>query len=152
MQTMLQGSSKEHRVQEVFVGEKMSVSNVVANVFSTIYNNEMRRKNSCIIIPVSKLALKILSVMQSYEFIEDYQYINDGRGGKVIVKLSAKINDCNAITPRISVKKDGYEEYDRRYLPSYSRGILIVSTPLGVMSHHEAQNKGVGGVLLGYVY
>jgi len=128
------------------------LTNIIANTFSTIYNNEMRRKHSCIIAPVSKLALQVLNVMKAYNFIQDYQYINDGRGGKVIVKLSAKINRCNAISPRISVSKDGYDEYDRQYLPSYTRGILIVSTPLGVMSHHEAQSKGVGGVLLGYVY
>lgn len=130
----------------------MPAKNIIANTFSTIYNNEMRRKHSCIIAPVSKLALQVLNVMKAYNFIQDYQYINDGRGGKVIVKLSAKINRCNAISPRISVSKDGYDEYERQYLPSYTRGILIVSTPLGVMSHHEAQSKGVGGVLLGYVY
>jgi ribosomal protein S8 len=27
-----------------------------------------------------------------------------------------------------------------------------VSTPEGVMSHKEAQERGLGGVLIGYVY
>ncbi len=130
----------------------MPATNIVANLFSTIYNNEMRRKQSCIIAPVSNLALHILEVMKKHNFIQDYRYVNDGKGGKVIVKLSARINGCNAISPRLSVRKDGYDEYDRQYLPSYTRGILIVSTPLGVMSHHEARSKDVGGVLLGYVY
>ncbi|RLE82719.1 MAG: 30S ribosomal protein S8, partial [Thermoprotei archaeon] len=31
-------------------------------------------------------------------------------------------------------------------------GILIVSTPQGVMSHKDAKNRGLGGVLLAYVY
>jgi len=31
-------------------------------------------------------------------------------------------------------------------------GILIVSTSKGIMTHHEAQEMGVGGVLVGYVY
>jgi small subunit ribosomal protein S8 len=31
-------------------------------------------------------------------------------------------------------------------------GILLVSTSNGMMSHHEAQNQGIGGVLVGYVY
>ena len=33
-----------------------------------------------------------------------------------------------------------------------SIGILIVSTPQGLMSHIEAQEKKVGGRLIGYVY
>ncbi len=130
----------------------MPATNIIANLFSTIYNNEMRRKQLCITAPVSNLALHILEVMKKHNFIQDYQYVNDGKGGKVVVKLSARINKCNAISPRLSISKDGYDEYDRQYLPSYTRGILIVSTPLGVMSHHEARSKGVGGVLLGYVY
>jgi len=31
-------------------------------------------------------------------------------------------------------------------------GILIVSTPEGVMSHIEAKKRGIGGKLLAYVY
>ncbi|HEY6405720.1 MAG TPA: 30S ribosomal protein S8 [Nitrososphaeraceae archaeon] len=31
-------------------------------------------------------------------------------------------------------------------------GILVVSTCEGIMSHHEAQDKGLGGVLIGYVF
>jgi hypothetical protein len=29
---------------------------------------------------------------------------------------------------------------------------LLVTTNQGVMSHHEAVNKGLGGFLIGYVY
>jgi small subunit ribosomal protein S8 len=31
-------------------------------------------------------------------------------------------------------------------------GILIVSTSKGIMSHHDAENEGLGGALIGYVY
>jgi len=37
-------------------------------------------------------------------------------------------------------------------LPSYTRGMLLVTTNQGVMSHHDAVNKGIGGFLIGYVY
>ena len=64
----------------------------------------------------------------------------------------AKITKCGAISPRFKVKKDGYLECEKQYLPSYNRGMLIVTTNQGVMSHHEAANKGLGGFLIGYVY
>ena len=39
-----------------------------------------------------------------------------------------------------------------RYLPAVGVGTLIVSTPQGVMSHSEAQEKKLGGRLIGFVY
>ncbi len=130
----------------------MPAQNILANLFTTVYNNEMRRKRECVIAPASKLAYEVLNVMKKHNFIEDFEYIEDGRGGKFKVTLNAQVNKCSIITPRFSVKKDGYVDWERNYLPSYTRGILIVSTSKGVMSHHEAQEEGLGGVLIGYVY
>ena len=44
------------------------------------------------------------------------------------------------------------QSWEHQYLPSYSRGMLLVTTNQGVMSHHEAITKGLGGFLIGYVY
>ena len=56
------------------------------------------------------------------------------------------------ISPRFKVKKDEYNQWEQKFLPSYDRGMLIVTTNQGVMSHHEAANKAIGGFLIGYVY
>jgi len=40
----------------------------------------------------------------------------------------------------------------KRFLPARDMGILVVSTSEGVMSHHEAAEKNLGGRLLAYVY
>jgi small subunit ribosomal protein S8 len=50
------------------------------------------------------------------------------------------------------VGKTDYEDYEGRYLPARGFGVLVVTTPMGVMSHAEAKGKGVGGRLLAYVY
>ncbi len=130
----------------------MPALSVVANLFSTIYNNEARRKRECIVVPASSFAREILEVMKKHGYVGDYEFVDDGRGGKFRVNLLAKITKCAVITPRFSVKKDGYTGWERQYLPSFTRGILLVSTPEGVMSHHDAQKKGLGGMLVGYVY
>jgi small subunit ribosomal protein S8 len=130
----------------------MPAQNVLSNLLVTVYNNEMRKKRECIVAPASNFAKEVLRVMKDHRYIEGYEYIEDGRGGKFKIQLFAKINKCGVITPRFSVNKDQYNSWERQYLPSYNRGILIVSTPNGVMSHHEAQQKGLGGVLVGYVY
>ncbi|MEE8133350.1 MAG: 30S ribosomal protein S8 [Nitrososphaerales archaeon] len=130
----------------------MPALNVISNLLVTVYNNEMRKKKECIVAPTSNFAGEVLKVMKNHGYIENYEHIDDGRGGKFKISLFAKINKCAVIMPRFSVKEDQFTIWERQYLPSYNRGILIVSTPEGVMSHHHAQQKGLGGVLVGYVY
>jgi small subunit ribosomal protein S8 len=117
-----------------------------------VYNNETRRKKECIVIPASRFASDVLRTMQKYRYIGEFEQIDDARAGKFRIQLLAKINKCGVITPRFSVKKDEYLDWERQYLPAYSMGILVVSTSAGIMSHHEAQKEGLGGVLIGYVY
>jgi len=130
----------------------MPSTNILANLFTTLYNTEDRRKDSCIIFPTSKLAIEVLKTLKNNGYIKEFEHIDDNRGGKFVIHLFAKIEKCGAVSPRFKVKKDEYNYWEQRYLPSFNRGILLVTTNQGVMSHHEAVNKGIGGFLIGYVY
>ena len=130
----------------------MPATNILANLFTTLYNTEDRRKDNCIIYPTSKLAIEVLKTLKNNGYIKEFEHIDDNRGGKFMIQLFAKIEKCGAVTPRFKVKKDEYNYWEQRYLPSFNRGILVVTTNQGVMSHHEAVNKGIGGFLIGYVY
>jgi len=124
----------------------------VANGLTAIKNAEMVRKKEVVICPASKLLGAILRVMQKHGYIGEVEYIDDGRAGKFRVQLLGRINKCGAIKPRFPVRKDEFEEWEKRYLPARDIGILIVSTPKGVMSHREAKKLGIGGRLVAYVY
>jgi len=130
----------------------MPALNVMSNLFTTIYNNESRRKRECVVVPASKFASEVLRVMQKHRYIGEFEQIDDGRAGKFRIQLLAKINKCGIVTPRFSVKKNGYCGWERQVLPAYTMGILLVSTSRGIMSHHDAQEQNLGGVLVGYVY
>ena len=130
----------------------MPALNVVSNLFTTLYNNEARRKKECLVSPSSKFASEILRVLQKYRFIGEFEQIDDNRMGKFRIQLLAKINKCGIITPRYNLKKDQYLNWERQFLPAYNVGLLLVSTSKGIMSHHDAQIQGLGGVLIGYVY
>ena len=130
----------------------MPTTNILANLFTTLFNTEDRRKNSCVVAPTSKLGLEVLKTLKNEKYIEKFEYINDKRGGKFIIQLSAKITKCGTITPKFKVKKDEYNIWEQQFLPAYNRGMLLVTTNQGVMSHKEAANKGIGGFLIGYVY
>ena len=130
----------------------MPAMNILANLFVTLDNTESRRKDECIVVPTSKLAIQVLNTLKKDGYINDFEHIEDNRGGKFKVKLFAKISKCGSISPRFKVKKTEYTKWEQQFLPSYSRGMLLVTTNQGVMSHHEAVNKGLGGFLIGYVY
>lgn len=130
----------------------MPAFNTLSNLFTTIYNNESRRKKECIVCPSSNFASEILRAMQKARYIGEFEQVDDNRQGKFRIQLLAKINKCGIITPRFSVKKGDYLNWERQFLPAYNMGALIVSTSRGIMTHHEAQEQGLGGVLVGYVY
>ena len=130
----------------------MPTNNILANLFTTLFNTEDRWKNSCVILPTSKLGLEVLKTLKNEGYIGEFEHINDKLGGKFKIQLLAKITKCGTITPRFKVKKNEYNNWEQQFLPAYNRGMLLVTTNHGVMSHKEAANKGVGGFLIGYVY
>jgi len=124
---------------------------LVSGLFTTLQNNEMVRNKECIFY-YSKLIANILRTLQRHGYIGAFEYVEDGRGGRFLIQLLGRINRAAPIRPRMSVKRDEYEKWERLYLPSKDAGILVVTTTQGVMSHHEAKKAGLGGKLLGYVY
>ncbi|MEN3047243.1 MAG: 30S ribosomal protein S8 [Candidatus Caldarchaeales archaeon] len=129
----------------------MATFDWVSGLFTKLYNNEMARNKECV-HKYSKLVVEVLKTLQRNGYVGAFEYIEDGRGGKVVIQLLGRINRAGPIRPRYSVSKDGYEEFEKRFLPSRDVGILVVTTNQGVMSHREAKQKGLGGKLLGYVY
>ncbi len=124
---------------------------IVADMFSIIKNSEGLGKAECT-VPANSLVKDVLGVMQGHEYIKSFEYLEDGKSGKFLVKLTRRVNDCNVIMPHFSVKKEDILKYEKRYLPAAGTGILILSTSQGVMDHNEAGKAGVGGKLLGFVY
>jgi small subunit ribosomal protein S8 len=124
----------------------------VANGLITIMNNELRRKKECIITPASKLLGNVLRVIQMNGYIGEFEFIDDGRSGKIRVQLLGRINKFGAIRPRFAVKSKDIEKWEKTFLPSRDIGIITVSTSKGVISHKDAAQKEVGGLLLAFVY
>lgn len=130
----------------------MVMLDVLANALAMIKNAEIRGHKQVVIWPSSKLVGNVLRVMQRYGYIGEFEYVYDGRGGKYVVKLLGRINDVGAIKPRYYVKVDELMRWEEKYLPARQIGILILSTSKGVLSHLEAREQHIGGVLLAYVY
>ncbi len=124
----------------------------LSDALSKINNAAMAGRREIEIRPASKLIGRVLKIMEEHGYIEEFEYVENGRGGIFRVRLSTSINKCGAIKPRFSVKKEQIEKYESRYLPAQDFGILIITTNRGVITHNEAKKLGIGGKLLAYVF
>ena len=124
----------------------------LANALTNMRNNEMQGNKRCKIVPASKMIGRVLRTMQKEGYIGEFEFVDDNKAGQFIVELEGNINKCGVVKPRHAVKKDEFEKFEKRYLPSKNFGIMILTTPEGIMTHKEAKDKGIGGRLLAYIY
>jgi small subunit ribosomal protein S8 len=124
---------------------------LISDVLSSLKNGDKYGKKE-IFTQASNIVKNILLIFQKNNYIGDFEYIDDKKGGKFRIQLLGKINDCNAIRPRLSIRKDDYEKYEKRFLPASGMGFIIVSTSKGLLTHDKAKEKGVGGVLICFMY
>ncbi len=130
----------------------MTLVDPIANALCTILGNERRYKHECVVNPASKMLGMVLRTLQKAGYLGEFEFIDDGRSGKFKVQLLGRINSCSAINPRFSVRVNDIEDFEKKYLPSRNVGIMVLTSPEGVMSHKEALEKKTGGRLLAYVY
>lgn len=124
----------------------------IADALTNLKNHEQAAKTHCFLRPASRLLGEVLRIMNENGYIGKFELVEDGREGMYKVDLVGKINQCRAIKPRYAVKRTEFEKFEKRYLPSYDIGKIIVSTPKGVLTHAQAKDQELGGRLLAYVY
>lgn len=122
------------------------------DALTAMKNAEAAGIAECTVRPASRLIGRVLEVMKSYEYINGFEYVEDGRGGLFRVRLRGNINDCGVIKPRFAVKRTELEKWESRFLPAQDFGLLILTTTQGVISQAQAKEMGVGGKLLAFVY
>lgn len=128
------------------------MKDILADSLIQIKNAEKIGSAQCIIKPISDLLRDVLNVIRAEGYVGEFEVIDNGKGGIIMLNLLGKINKCGAIKPRFSVKKDNFEKFEKRYLPAKGFGMLIVSTTKGIMTNEQAKKQGMGGQLLAYVY
>ena len=130
----------------------MTLNDALANVLSTIHNAEQRGRRTCRSLSGSTQLLAALKVLHQHHYLGEIVKEDTSRGMHLEINLLGRINRCGAIKPRYAVTKDGFEKFEKRYLPARDFGIMVVSTQQGMMTHHDAKKKGLGGRLIAYCY
>jgi small subunit ribosomal protein S8 len=128
----------------------MSFTDPIGDMLTRI-RNASRARHEKVLIPASRLKMRIAEVLKDEGFIKDYVLHEDATQGAITVVLKYTSDREPAISDIKRVSKPGL----RRYVPTESiprvlngMGIAILSTSKGVMVDREARKQKVGGELI----
>jgi small subunit ribosomal protein S8 len=132
----------------------MSMTDPLGDMLTRIRNGQQARKDS-ILTPASKLRARVLDVLQREGYIRGYSNADDGSTSAAL-RIDLKYFEGQPAIQHVSrVSKPGRRVYSgATELPRVKNGlgIVIVSTPKGVLSDAEAREQNVGGEVLCQVF
>lgn len=113
----------------------------------------LKRLNTSIVINVPIIVeIKINSVKTLIETLENEQVlvITRKNSNSYLVKVKTEITAIEALPKFISTKKTQIPDLVDKFLAN-KEGYLILSTRNGIMTHLRAQQKHIGGQILGFI-
>jgi small subunit ribosomal protein S8 len=126
----------------------------LGDMLTRIRNAQMRRKGK-VSTPGSRLRGNVLDVLQAEGYIRGYSTTDYGNG-RTEFEIELKYYDGEPVIRQIDrVSKPGrrvYSAVDAMPRVGNGLGIIIVSTPKGVMADHSAREQNVGGEVLCRVF
>lgn len=126
-------------------------NDTLADALNIIKTHEFVGKTQCM-VRASKLVREILKILQTHNYVGDFEFVDDGKSGFFKINLLGRINKCGVIKPRFPVKKADWNQWEEQFIPGVGFGLLIVSTPKGMMTNTDAKENETGGRLIAYVY
>lgn len=132
----------------------MSVSDPVADMLTRIRNGLIVRQES-VLIPASNLKIGIIKILKEEGFIKDFEVVLSGVHKVLKVNLSYKAQKEPAIRGLKLVSKPSLRKYiSHRDVPRIQGGlgVVILSTPQGIMTGKAARKRAIGGEFICYVW
>jgi small subunit ribosomal protein S8 len=132
----------------------MVMTDPIADMLTRIRNaNQM--KHLTVLVPASKIKLEILNVIKSEGYIEDVEFVEDGKQGEIKVTLKYTEKKERVIKGITRISKPGLRVYAKSTeMPKVLNGlgIAIISTSKGMTTDKVARKNGVGGEVVAYVW
>ncbi|MBI2234323.1 MAG: 30S ribosomal protein S8 [Micavibrio aeruginosavorus] len=132
----------------------MSFSDPLGDMLTRIRNGQKARMD-VVACPDSKLRRSVLDVLKREGYIRGYTQKKDERGiAQLMIEL--KYDAGQAVIQMVQrVSKPGRRVYSgSKTLPRVANGlgVVVISTPNGVMADYEAREQNVGGEVLCQVF
>jgi small subunit ribosomal protein S8 len=128
----------------------MSMTDPIADMLTRI-RNAINRRHASVDIPHSKMKESIARILQDEGFIQRYELVPDGRFQVIRVHLKYAEGRRPVLTHLKRLSTPGRRLYTgAAQIPRAlgGMGIVIVSTPRGVLTGTRARRENVGGELI----
>ncbi len=132
----------------------MAMTDPIADMLTRI-RNANNIYHETVEIPSSNIKKTIAQILKDEGFINDFEYIEDGKQGVIKVYLKYGHDKEKVITGLKRISKPGLRVYvpkDDVPMVLGGLGIAIVSTSKGVVTDKVARQLGVGGEVICYVW
>lgn len=123
------------------------ITDPIADLLIRIKNGYLARRES-VVVPHSNVKESLLKVLQKYGYVDNLVHEKEQRILKVTLIYK---QGTPALTEVKRLSKPGLRRYIRaRDLGTLRQGLgyIILSTPQGLKTHHEAKAAKIGGELL----
>ncbi|WP_115685292.1 30S ribosomal protein S8 [Corynebacterium senegalense] len=132
----------------------MTMTDPIADMLSRV-RNANNAHHETVSMPSSKIKASIAEILKQEGYIADYK-VEDAKVGKQLT-LDLKYGPTReaSIAGLRRVSKPGLRVYAKSNdLPQVlgGLGVAIISTSQGLLTDRQAQEKGVGGEVLAYVW
>lgn len=132
----------------------MVMTDPIADMLTRLRNaNHMKHPN--VSIPASKIKLEILNVIKNEGYIDEVEFIEDGKQGTIKVTLKYTPKKERVIKGIRRISKPGLRAYAKSTeMPRVLNGLgtAIVSTSSGVMTDKDARRMHLGGEVIAYIW
>jgi small subunit ribosomal protein S8 len=128
----------------------MSMTDPIADMLTRI-RNASAQKHSYVDMPVSKVKTEIARVLKGAHFIRDHEKVKIGNHEVLRVHLRYIRENTPAITGLKRISKGGLRVYvpkDEISAMERGLGMVILSTPKGVLAGSDARKEQTGGEVL----
>jgi small subunit ribosomal protein S8 len=133
------------------------VNDTISDMLTRIRNASLMKK-STVIIPLTRMNQKIAQILEKEGFIQSYQISQVENFNSLILKLKYRSKQTylgkkkeSCITNLKRISKPGLRIYsNHKDIPRIlgGAGIIILSTPEGILTDREARSLGIGGELV----
>lgn len=127
----------------------------IADMLTRI-RNAIMRGHQTVSMPYSKFKKEIILVLVKYGYLKKVQIIKNAEGRKELkVSLKYDENGESVVSGIKKISKGGQRIYSGAqgiHKAGGRRGMIVLSTSQGVMSHFEAKKNKVGGEVICVVY
>jgi small subunit ribosomal protein S8 len=130
------------------------ITDPIADMLTRI-RNANTANHPVVDVPASRAKQAIAQILKDEGFIEGYERLTEGPQGTIRIQLKYGPEREKVITGLRRISRPGLRVYTRKTeIPRVlgGLGLVIMSTPQGIMSGKLARKRGVGGEVLAYVW